>query len=261
MTRILHLERKDFLENYWPGLYAPGEDVAFFEPKGQGKTQIAWQMLKVTLRENPELRFASLMPKPRDPPTRLWAEQLGLRITPTWPPPPPVPFLQRRPRGHVLWPIHYRNLPIEQRRARIAAELRKCLNGDLFWRGNSIVLADDVYVLVALYGLNPDLEEWWTTGQAMQAGLWSPNQKPSGTISGGAVSSFAYNAPAHILLGKDPDVRNQRRFGEIGGFDPALISQIVANLRIYPIHTPQGIKNISDKLYLCKRGYMCTIGI
>ena len=256
--RIARFGRREFLEDYWPGLYAPGEHVGFIEPTGQGKTHLAYQLAEVALEENPQLSFLTLMPKPKDPATRRWADRLDLDIIASWPPPPRLPF-QRRARGHVLWPRHLKNAPTDQNRAHLAAEFRKALTAR-YWQGNSIVLADDLYILAVILGLNMDLEEWWTSGQAMPAGLWSPNQKPTGSAAG-YVSTFSYNAPAHLFLGHDPDTRNQRRFGEIGGVDPMLVAEIVRNLPVHRVNTPAGPKNISEKLYISKRGYMCTVGL
>jgi hypothetical protein len=112
--------------------------------------------------------------------------------------------------------------------------------------------------MAVLLGLNMDLEEFWTAGAEGGAALWAPNQKPSGTIGGGSVSSFSYNSPTHLIFGPDTDVRNQKRFSEIGGgVDPQLIASIVPTLAKHRI----GTKNITDKLYVHKGGpWMCIIG-
>jgi hypothetical protein len=250
---VLQLGRSEFLDEYFD--YRPGEHLNAISPTGAGKTFIAYQCAQVAIRQNPQLDFTSLMPKPRSPETVKWARVLGLKETPEWP--PQRWPLQDKPPGYVLWPRHRKDLPVEQRRALVAAQLRKCLSSH-YWKGNCIVFADDIYVAAVLMGLNPECEEFYTAGRENNAGLWGANQKPSGTLGGGSVTTFSYNAPTHLLFGKDTDQRNIRRFGEIGGgIDPREIEAIVRNLRIFKI----GGNPVSEMLYLDKRGpYMAVIG-
>lgn len=248
---MLRLTREEFFSEYFD--YRPGEHVSFIYPTRRGKTHLAYQCLDSAMRQNPELSVASLMPKPRDPATTSWAAQLNLKEIPEWP--PKRKWWQDKPRGHVLWPRHDPSLDAAVNREMIAEKLRKCLSSQ-YWAGDSITFADDVHNLAILMGLNPELEEFWTAGGSSGAGLWSANQKPSGTQHSGSVSSFSYNAPAHLFLGKDTDERNVRRFGEIGGVDPREVEGIVRSLRLYPIAG----NTVSEVLYMDKRGpYMCSL--
>jgi hypothetical protein len=241
--RIAYLPRPDFLNGGFD--YEPGEHLGAFEPTQQGKTHLLWQLLDSAMRQHPELRVVTLMPKSRDPATRRWAEQLGLQVIDAWPPPGRLPF-QARPRGYVLWPRHP------------AGILRAGLDGQ-FTRGGGITVADDMHEL-ALIGLNPEIEEHLTAGAGGGAGLWVANQKTSGTREAG-VSTFAYSAPTHILLGHEPIGENRRRFADIGNVEPGMVATTVASLRIHRIQTPAGFKNISDKLYIRKDGpYFAIIG-
>lgn len=255
--RVAQFSRDEFLAERFD--YQGGEHITASEPTQGGKTHLIYQMSDVAMTQNPGLRFVSLMPKSRDPATYKWAERLDLKIVDSWP--PPRTWMGPKPRGYVLWPKHLKGAPKEQNRAHLAGVFRKCLN-DQFQRGDSITLADDIYVIAVILELNMDCEEFWVAGSAGGAGLWGTLQKPSGTIGGGSVSSFAYNSPTHLLLGHDPDQRNRKRFTEIGGVDPDLISGIVANLDKYRIQTPEGVKNISEKLYVHKGGpYLARVGI
>lgn len=254
--RVARIPREVFLTEYFDP--QPGEHVSFIEPTQGGKTHLAYQMLDVAMRRHPQLRAVSLMPKSRDPATQAWAERLGLDITASWP--PRKRWLKEKPRGYVLWPPHLKDTAPEVNRAHLAVIFRKCLAAQ-FREGNAITLADDVYNLAVLLGLNQDLEEHWTAGSGGGAGLWSTSQKPSGTVGGGAVSSFVYNAPVHLLLGADPDLRNRRRFSEIGGVDADLVAQTVMGLQKIRVQTAGGMKNISEKLYIHRGGpYMAVIG-
>lgn len=248
----LRLDRQTFLDEYFD--YRPGEHVSLIAPTQRGKTHLSYQLLQAAMRQNPDLQVVSMMPKPNSPATSRWADALNLREVPDWPP-PWKPFASK-PDGYVLWPHHRKDLDATANRMQLAVKFRKALK-DLYWRGNCIVLADDVFLLAVLMELNPDLEEYWTAGSEGGAGLWAPNQKPSGTLGSGSVSSFSYNAPTHLFLGKDSDERNIKRFGEIGGVDPQKVADIVRNLRLYRI----GDKSISEQLYIDKRGpYMALIG-
>jgi hypothetical protein len=253
--RIANYDRETFLTRKLD--YRGGQHVGIWEPTEGGKTHMAYQMADVAMRRNPHLTFASLMPKPRSPATRRWAQALDLKITDSWPP----PWSMRKPRGYVLWPRHLKDAPVAVNREHLASIFRKCLH-DQYHNGDSITLADDVYILAVILGLNMDCEEFWTAGAEGKSGLWAPNQKPSGTVGGGTVSSFSYNSPTHLIFGTDTDERNQKRFSEIGGgIDPKMVSGIVSKLRRFDVNTPDGIRRISEKLYINKSGpSMCIVG-
>lgn len=205
------------------------------------------------MKQNPDLSVASLMPKPRDSATNQWANALGLKETADWP--PRKKWWEDKPRGYVLWPNHDPSLDATADREQVANVMRKCMHQQ-YWKGNSITFADDIHVVAVLMGLNSEAEEFWTAGRSSGAGLWSSNQKPSGTLNAGAVSSFSYNAPMHLFLGKDTDERNVRRFGEIGGVDPREVESVVRNLQLFQIDG----NSVSEVLYVDRRGpYMTTL--
>ena len=255
--QVASFPRDEFLDERFS--YEPGEHAAYIEPTQGGKTHLCYQMLDRAMQQNPHLRTVSLMPKSRDPATWQWSERLNLKVIDNWP--PPKGWFSEDPRGYVLWPKHLKGVPAEQNRAHVADILRKCLY-DQFQRGESITVADDIYVIAVLMGLNPECEEFWVAGGGGGAGLWSTLQKPSGTVGGGHVSTFVYNAPTHLMLGYDPVEQNRKRFADIGGVDPKTIGGIVENLPRHRIQTPGGIKNVSEKLYIHKGGpYLGIVGI
>lgn len=249
----MQLDRQDWLDHYFD--YRAGEHVSLIYPTQKGKSTLAWQMMGAALRRNPGLDAATLMPKPNSPSTARWARTMNFRETPEWP--PRKKLFESEPDGYVVWPKHRKDIPAAENRAQVAAKLRAAMNA-MYWKGNCICFADDVFVLAVLMGLNPEAEQFWTAGSEGGAGLWSANQKPSGTLGSGSVSSFSYNSVSHLCLGKDTDARNIKRFSEIGGgVDPEEVSDIVRNLRLFPI----GKKTISEVLYIDTRGpYMALIG-
>jgi hypothetical protein len=249
---LLRLSRQEFLDDYWS--YSPGEHVAIIEPTGGGKTHLAYQLLGEAMRQNPRLRVVSLMPKPKDPATAQWTRALGLRETPVWPPVRKV--FAGRPAGYVLWPPHPMGLPPGQRREAVGAVLRQGLD-DQYRRGSSITFLDDAHSAAVMMGLNEYLEEMLVNGRSGGAGAWVALQKPSGTTATGSVTSFIYNSPVHLFIGKDTEDRNLKRLAEIGMFDNRETEQIVRNLRLYQI----GGHTVSEKLYMNRNGpYRCLVG-
>lgn len=254
---LLELSRDEFFgTDGGPGYfrYERGEHAGWIYPTQKGKTHLAWQTLGAAMRQHPDLRVATLMPKALSPSTAAWAASMNFRETPSWP--PHRKLLGGKPAGYVVWPPHRRDLTAAADRAQVAQVMRKAMH-EQFWHGNSITFADDLHLLAVLMDLNAECEEFWTAGAEGGAGLWGANQKPSGTAGSGAVSSYFYNSESHLFLGKDTDERNVKRFSEIGGgLDPREITDIVKNLRLYQI----GPKTISEVLYIDTRGpYKCLL--
>lgn len=250
--RIERVDRRTFLDRFWH--YQLGEHLYAVEPTQQGKSYLLGQMLErllPDLRDEKGFRFVSLMPKPRDPATSYWAPRLGLKILDRWP--PPAAFPGRAPAGYVLWPKHLRRVQPRENWAHLAGVMRPALH-DQFWRGQSLTLADDAHTAAVRLELNDQFEQLLTDGGAMPAGLWLANQKPSGSQATGSLTSFAYSQPTHLIFGHDPDTRNIRRLSDIGGVDPDLVAWTVQRLPMHQISTPQGVKNISEKLYIHKGG-------
>jgi hypothetical protein len=160
----------------------------------------------------------------------------------------------------VLWPRHMKNADVAVNRAHLTAAMRPCLR-DQFWKGDSLTFADDAHTAAVLLDLNDQFEQHLTDGGALGSALWLANQKPSGSQATGSLTTFAYSAPTHLVFGHDPDARNIRRLSEIGGVDPDLVAWTIRRLPMHRINTPQGTKNISEKLYIHKGGpWMCIVG-
>lgn len=249
---LLRLSRSEFLDEVFD--YRPGEHLAVIEPTGGGKSWLCYQLLGEAMRQNPHLSVMSAMPKPADPTTAAWARSLDLRETPVWP--PRRKLFERKAAGYVLWPPHLMGVPPAERRAKVAEVLKRGID-DQYRRGNSVTFVDDAHSAAVLMGLNEYLEELLVNGRAGGAGAWMALQKPTGSAATGSVSSFAYSSATHLFLGRDPDQRNIKRFGEIGGFDPRETQAIVRSLKLYSVngHT------VSEKLYIDGRGpYRCLVG-
>ena len=256
--RLSRFDRDEFVGHRFE--WQRGEHLYASEPTQQGKSFLLNQLIQRVLSdyEPGELRFCSMMPKPRDPATSEWMPRIGLKEIHRWP--PPKNWFGDPPAGHVLWPRHLKDAEQKVNRAHIGGVMRTAMK-DLYWRGNSLTFIDDAHIAAVLCGLNPEIEEHLTAGGGMGAALWLANQKPSGSQATGSLTTFAYSAPTHLLLGHDPDERNLKRLSEIGGVNPDLISDIVRSLPVHRIMTPGGPKNVSEKLYIHKLGYMCQVGL
>jgi hypothetical protein len=259
---LTRLSRQEFLDDYWE--YRPGQHVAFIEPTGGGKTRLKYQLLRVAMKQQPQLSVRVTIPKRRDPGPAAWNAALGLTETDHWPPPRK---LLSKPAGYALWPKHINGQPgedpdkvIAANRAHLEREMKACAQ-DSYQQGDCIHDADDIYVQAVLLNMNEFFNEMLTMGGVMGCGLWGANQKPSGTKDG-SVTSFFYNSPTHLFLGWDTDERNRDRFGEIGGVDRKYVSNVVQNLQLHHIDGHV----ISDKLYISKAGTseygpaMCIVG-
>lgn len=257
--RLARFARDDFVGHRFD--YNAGEHLYASESTQGGKSYLLNQLLGRVLGdyEPGDISAVSLMPKPKDPATSEWAPRLGLKILDRWPPPGTWPF-QQKPPGYVLWPKHLKNATPKENRQHIAGIMRPCLK-DQYWKGNSITFADDAHIAAVLIGLNPEFEEHLTAGGGMGAALWLANQKPTGSQATGSLTTFAYSAPTHLIFGRENDDRNLRRLAEIGFINSELIASIVKNLPVHTIMTPHGPKNVSEKLYIHKAGYMCVIGL
>jgi hypothetical protein len=249
---LLRLSRAEFLADYWD--YRPGEHVAVIEPTGGGKSWLCYQLLQEAMRQNPDLRVISVMPKAADATAAAWAPSLDLRETPVWPPRPKL--FARKPAGYLLWPRHDMSAPPGERRAQVGEVLRRGLN-DQYVKGSSITFIDDAHSAAVMMGLNEYVEELLVNGRSNGAAAWLALQAPKGSTATGSITGFVYSSVRHLFLGADTEDRNIQRFGEIGAFDTKETQAIVRGLRLYRI----GGETVSEKLYIDKRGpYRCLVG-
>jgi hypothetical protein len=173
-VRVLRLEREEFLRDYWPGLYRPGEHVAAFGPTQRaGKTWLLFQLLQATNTE--QLRATAFCMKVRDKTVSSWTKKLEYREIPEW---PPAEWPWSKPRGYCLWPRHTMQPDIDN--AHLHDEYRKAMLAE-YKRGNSILMLDEVYGIVGELKLQEELLAILTRGGGMGCGAWIASQKPSGT--------------------------------------------------------------------------------
>lgn len=213
---LVEFERDEFKDSRW--LYRAGGHVTFLAPTQQGKTTWAYELGDISA--HPKLPMLSLIMKPRDKVPREALARLGHPILQSYPPPRWRRW-KDRPAGWGLWPkrtgkVRVDNIMLQER---FGAALDHVYN-----KGNTIVFADEGVGLTQILKLSPEMIALWTQGAGMGAGLWTASQKPS------HMPTWAYNQAEDLFLGPEPDARNRKRFGEIGGVDPKIVEAAVMEL-------------------------------
>lgn len=227
--RIARFTREEFLAERWN--YQPGEHVSLTAPTQNGKTTWMFELLSRTDTSWCSRPPVMLVAKPADPVVTAGIEQVGYREIPKWPPPRRLRWFQEKAAGYALWPPHLKDAPDEVNNAHLGQVFRPAIR-ELFWRGNSILIADETYHLCVVCGLAAPLTTHWTQGGGMGSGLWDGTQKPSGTAQG-SIPTFRYNSSTHTFLARDPDKRNRERFADISGVDASFVAETVKGLHKY----------------------------
>ena len=192
--------------------YEESQGVTIIGAPGTGKTHLAFDMAEVV--SSPANPFLMLVKKPRDKLIEARGKAMGLVRLEDWPP-PPWHLLRAKPRGWLVWPTtNYSD--IKASNLHKAAVFRRGIL-DTYKRGHRILFTDDAYGLAEILKLRPEMIEAWTEFRSQPAGMWSAFQRAAG------VPLWAYQAE-HICLFKEADKAGRRRFAEIGGVDPDMLS-------------------------------------
>jgi len=199
--------------------------------------------------------------KPRDPCVSMWGEKLGWKEVADWP--PSKKFWENEPPGYLCWPKHELSLDpasITRTNENLKRQCQKVML-EAYKNGNRIVYADELFTVLSELKLKDEVIALLSKGSAMHASIWYALQMPKG-IQGESVPGHAFNSPVHLFLAKDSDKRNRDRFAAIGGVDPEQIYSIVSGLKIHNLETANGIKPISEQLYINKRlGSLTVVGV
>lgn len=233
----VEIERDDFLDNYWD--YRAGEHVTIIGPTQRGKTTLGFQLLGRTA--TPEMRAQVLASKPRDETVDKWRKTLNLREVSTWDPPTEAPWNKNKRRGYVLRP--YQSLKdIDTDNANVRKEFKNCIYDCYGSKDARILVIDEAHEVQNELKLKKEIEMCLMRGAALKCGTWCFCQRS-------AFNSYhIYNAPEHLFLFNDPDVKNRERFGQIGGVEPKEIEETVGRLGQYQC------------LYVKRTGpYLCVV--
>lgn len=206
---VVRINREEFIREYFN--YQPGEHVSFLGSTGNGKTQLALQLLEEVA--NPELPAVCLVMKPRDETVEEFGKKNGYRRIESWP--PRKKWFTEKPPGYLLWPKENFEDPEETDKRQ--AQAFKTAIRKTYQKGNHILFADETLSLQQELGLEKSLNTVWTKGRSMGTSLWAASQRPAN------ISRNAYSQAKHLFLSYDPDKETRRRYGEIGAMDPSLV--------------------------------------
>jgi len=215
--QILRVDRGDFLNRYWQ--YSPGEHVTGLGPTGWGKTELMCGLLgRSASRQLPAVVFCM---KPVDETIDRWKPKLHYRQVATWSKTgPPLSIMNRHPDGYLLWPkTNFDDIWADRWHQR-----EQFMNATMYnyKHGKCITVFDEVESLVNELEMKEEVKTILRKGRGGRNGAWSWSQRPAD------IPLHCYSMANHLFLAKDPDVRTQRRYDEIGGFDPGLVRYVVA---------------------------------
>jgi hypothetical protein len=226
MGTITRLDRQEFLEEYWPGLYSAGQHVLILGPTQRaGKTHLSMQLMEASTNS---VRKVLLCMKPRDKTVAGWTQRLGFKEVPTWP--PHKRFWEAEPNGYTVWPKFTFDPDRDNEHLR---EVFRSTILDCYQQGNSLINLDEIYGLCVELNLQKEIIAVLTRGAGMGCGAICCSQRPSGTQQG-SIPGPVLSQPYHTFLANESDARQRQRYGEIsGGFDPDFINATTLSLPRY----------------------------
>ncbi|HEY1622127.1 MAG TPA: hypothetical protein VGG25_31205 [Streptosporangiaceae bacterium] len=212
--------------------YREGHHVAIFGPTQQaGKSTTGFALLEAVRQIQPDIAPVTLAMKHEDRVIAHWTKRLGFREVPSWPPDrrfAELPPFGSKPPGYTLWPKQTLT-DVERDNERLQHEFFKAIVHNRA-HTPSITHANELYGLLAelgarvkeprhvlassIPGLRSLLTAVITRDSIAGHGLWYESQKPSGT-QGISIPGFFFNSAEHMLLSKDGEERNRKRYAEI----------------------------------------------
>lgn len=248
--------RKEWLKRFKRD-HAPGRHhVTKLGPTGRGKSTLSKEMLHEVA--TPDYQVVVLHGKifGRDKVILKMAEENNLRITHTWPPPPPFkhPLAERRKaiNGWILIPLDKPRETVAEENLVLHREFQKAIHENYSRTGKDprITHVDESHQAQHTLKLREDLEGPLMRG-APDNSEWNLLQR------GKWVSFHCYDAPEDVLIFYDSDKANQDRYAEIGDVDKNQIIDITSNLRT---KTAADGRTISQALHIKRAGpVMCIV--
>ena len=220
VPNLTRFSQDEFAADYWQ--YNKGEHVSLFGPTGSGKTTLQFKLLNESAAK--KLKGVVLVVKPKDKTVDDFNKILNFKRLEDWPPSLFKRYWHKEKRGWLVWPKPELDARKNQEKQRIIMQRTIMRN---YYKGDSIIVADETYGLSKTLRLELELSEVWTKGRSMGAGLWSGTQRPA------FVPGFMYDQPSHIFIANDGDKRSRERYGEIGGTDRKMIENIVQGLNLH----------------------------
>jgi hypothetical protein len=199
-------------------------------------------MLAVTASPDMTVNMLALKPPGRDPVMAKAAERLNLRVVDEWP--PTWSPRDRKRNGYILQPAHDMH-DHKLTKANLQRQSRAMINDSYASRKPVIIALDETHIVQNQLGLKDEIEAPLMRGAPI-CGVWCLIQR------GFYITYLAYCSPEWVIIYYDPDVSNQRRYGEIGGVDPKRISATVSQLQT--MTGDDGKSTISEALCIRRSG-------
>jgi hypothetical protein len=217
--------------------------VTVLAKTGWGKTRMLFDLVNPIA--TPKRQAVVFATKPRDATMTEFMTENRFRMVRVWPP-SPVPFAEK-PRGYVLWPRFSYDAATDD--AELGKQFRLAINTS-YRRGNRMLVMDEVDEITGDLGLKDEVRQIWKRGRSMGTEAWTASQRPF------YVPTEAYSQADHLFLGKVPDARDKKRFGEIGEGDPKELISFVDSLQSY---SDSNGNVFGDFLYIRRAGGMCIV--
>jgi len=222
-------------------------------PTHRGKTTLELQILKSEITPDNQAIILSAQPPQRDPVMNKAAEQLNLVTVDTYPPTPMARryHRSRKKNGYLVRPEQsLSDLDSDHRHVRqVFSETMLDAYSRTKHDQPVIVVCDEAHKICNIYNLNKEYEAILMSGM--------PDVAESSLIQRGRFMSYlAYDAPDEIIIFKDDDTSNQRRYAEIGGINPTAIVTIQSGLKTY--ETKDG-HTISEFIHIKRAGPVITV--
>lgn len=212
-------------------VWIQGEHMAMIGPTGQGKTNLAMQLLP--LRQYTTV-FAT---KPRDKTLDMFIEGFGYKKLTDWKPQYISDrWVEKYPK-RILWP---NATSLRQSRVNQTKVFAPALS-DLFGMGSWCIYFDELWWMSFILKFQEDTKIFLQQGRSMELSLVCATQRPAW------VPLEIYDMSTHLFFWADNDRANLNRISGIGSFNSDAIRLRITTLRKHEV------------LYINTRDhYMCT---
>lgn len=227
------LSRRRFLDLF-ADEYRPGQHVTLIGPTQRGKTTLCHEMLDTVISHAKERPYAIVFagkPAKRDPVMNRAARRLNLQRVHRWPPNiiNRLKYKQKDARGWLLRPRHDMESP-EHTDAIHYRQFRSAMIDAYKSDEPVIVVVDEGSHISRELKLAKYMDTILMRG-APVVSLWTLVQR------GRYMSYMIYDQPEWFLVAYDPDVSNQKRYGDIGGIDPRTVFAMQNQLEMKRVKT------------------------
>lgn len=240
------IKRDPFAESYFP--FKKGEHVVFGGPTQQGKTTLAFQLIRHIA--SPEYPAYIAVSKPDDETSISWGERLGYRRISEFPPTRKVRELDifdGKPSGYLVWP-QFGDIDLDIPNAqRVHGKMLKQTYAEGAKGKACILVMDDTMVKAKIMHLDNDMVTILAMAGAMKISLWIFVQKPTDS---GRTTIWGYDQATHLFITKGSSSNMLDRYAEIAGDKGPIVKAVVPTLDPFQflyIHKYQGFICIVDK--------------